>query len=138
MVITKGATAALVSHIITFTDHVDEEGKSVVITGWNRRHLRPILSLREKIKGVTEFAVVPKALKAEDVKDEHVKWVKATEYKQNEANYPVGDRQLDEEIELTEAEIEAVQFYAKQRKEFPNTTLEALDELDKIINYAKT
>lgn len=137
----------LVWDILTFTDEVEEDGARVPRKTYSKKHFRGVKQLKSALLAQVEVGLLPKDrvdqvnnrwLPKPDVKSEEITWVKPTPGEKADENMVAITERHDSEvdIELSEKAKKALKFYYGEREELIDTTADALDELEKLLDIA--
>lgn len=147
MAIKSSELKNLVWDILTFTDEVGEDGARVPLKTYSKKHFRGVKQLKADLLAQVEVGLLPKDqvnqvngrwLPKPDVKPEEIQWVKPTPgEKMDENKVAITERHDSEvDIELSEKGKKALKFYYGEREELIDTTAEALDELEKLLDIS--
>lgn len=120
-------------NLVTFTDDVDESGKPAPRKTFPKSHLRGIKEVKDKVIKHLELAFGPADKEPKDWIDGDVEWVKYEPNIKKEGKRICSERHTDEAFELSDAAIKAIKFCYGERNELPDMSVEALDELEKIV-----
>lgn len=116
----------LIVDVLLCTDEVDDKGTRARRQSFERKYFKGRRSALSKITDTVEVGVINNK-----EPEKEVEWLKFG----TPVNPPmkvVAERYTDAEIEFSAEEMESIRYYAKERNDLPDTTLEAFEEFEKI------
>lgn len=126
-------TKNFIYNIITRTDEVDEKGKNVVRSTFNKKHLRGYNEIKNAVINQIEIGLADKKKKIETLKPDDIEWVPQKDFTPPADKQIVAERHTEGDIKLSDTAKEALKHYYDEREEVPPLSDEALTEFESLI-----
>lgn len=136
MTLTNPALKQLILDLLIYEEKLNENAQRTKRSSYPTEFFRGIVSAREKMFSQVEVGLADESKDRATLMVENIEWVKRENARQENKTI-VAERYLDDPIELTDQEIRAIKFCYQDRTRNPETTIEALNQLEELTGVKK-